>query len=330
MNDAIDRHIDHVRELTRRGGALDPCGATASIHNPAWFLPDGTPTSARRRLHATIRAESLAQTDGQAAPSPRVMILAGPPGAGKSTLREEELREEIAGHVLIDPDDIKTRLLKEAGADRSLEEFLTPQGVRALEAQGEKFFPLELSALVHMEAVQVARRLRGDAIRAGLPMVIDGVLSQPSEALALGGQFEAAGYSIDVVAADVPFEVSEHRIRERWREAYADTLAGKGDLLGGRWVPSDYARAMFDGPEGRSRSVVTAEQLANQVAAVDRYRVFRTAAVDAPTVLATDLARVRGKGPLIDREAAEAYRTTVGPPAHLRRRAQPRAQGYER
>ena len=330
MNDAIDRHIDHVRELTRRGGALDPRSPTASIHNRAWFLPDGTPTSARRRLHATIRAESLAQTDGEAAPSQRVMVLAGPPGAGKGTLREEELRGEIAGYVLIDADDIKTRLLQEARRDGSLEEFLTPQGVWDLEAQGEKFFPLELSALVHMEAVQVARRLRGDAIRAGLPMVIDGVFSQHSEALALGGQFEAVGYSIDVVAADVPFEVSEHRIRERWREAYVDTLAGKGDLLGGRWVPSDYARAMFDGPGGRSRSVVTAEQLANEVVAVDRYRVFRTPAVGAATVLATDLARVRGNRQLVDRGAAEAYRPAVDSPAHLRRRAQSRAQGYER
>lgn len=330
MNDAIDRHIDHVRELTRRGGALDPRGATASIHNRAWFLPDGTPASARRRLHATIRAESLAQTDGEAAPSRRVMILAGPPGAGKSTLRGKELRGEIAGYVLIDADDIKTRLLQEARRDGSLEEFLTPQGVRDLEAQGEKFFPLELSALVHMEAVQVARRLRGDAIRAGLPMVIDGVLSQPSEALALGGQFEAVGYSIDVVAADVPFEVSERRIRERWREAYAETLAGKGDLLGGRWVPSDYARAMFDGPEGRSRSVVTAERLANQVVAVDRYRVFRTPAVGAATFLAVDLARVRGNRQLIDREATEAYRTAFGRRDHRRPHTESRTEGYER
>lgn len=330
MNDAIDRHIDHVRELTRRGGALDPRGATASIHNPAWFLPDGTPTSARRRLHATIRAESLAQTDGEAAPSQRAMILAGPPGAGKSTLPEKELRDEIAGHVLIDADDIKTRLLQEARKDTSLEEFLTPQDVRDLEAHGEKFFPLELSALVHMEAVQIARRLRGDAIRAGLPMVIDGVLSQVTEALALGGQFEAAEYSIDVVVADVPFEVSEDRIRERWREAYAETLAGKGDLLGGRWVPSDYARAMFDGPEGRSRSVATAEQLANQVTAVDRYRVFRTPAVGAATVLAVDRARVRGRGPLVDREAAEAHRTAFGRPARRRPYTQSRTEGDER
>src|SRR5699024_9326154 len=148
VSEAIDRHIDHVRALTRRGGPLDPRGETASIHNPAWFWPDGTTTAARRRLHATIRAEILAGVDAEAEPSRRAMVLAGPPGAGKSTLRRGPLREEVAGYVLIDPDEIKTRLLQEARSDGSLESFLTPGAVRDLEAGGERFFPLELSALV--------------------------------------------------------------------------------------------------------------------------------------------------------------------------------------
>lgn len=306
MSDAIDRHIDYVRALTHRGAPLDPRGETASIRNPAWFLPDGTTTAARRRLHATIRAEILAATDSDTEAIRHAMILAGPPGAGKSTLRRGPLREEVAGHVLIDPDDIKTRLLQEARSDGSLEAFLTPGAVRDLEGSGERFFPLELSALVHIEATQIARRARADAIRAGLPMVVDGVLSQPAEAIALGRGFEAAEYTIDVVVADVPFEVSEHHIRHRWRKAYERTLAGEADLMGGRWVPSDYARAMFDGPQGRSRPVGAAKQLAAEVGAVRRYRLFRTDAVDAPTVLTTQLERARPDAPLIDTEGAGA------------------------
>lgn len=116
----------------------------------------------------------------------------------------------------IDPDAIKARLLQEARKDGSLEKFLVPEVVSDLEARGERFFPLELSALVHIEATQIARRVRGDTARAGLPMVIDGVLSQAEEAIVLGRGLEVAEYMIDVVVADVPFEVSEHHIRHRW------------------------------------------------------------------------------------------------------------------
>lgn len=328
MNDWIDRHIDHVRELTRRDGPLGTRAESASIHNPLWFHSPGVPRAARDRLHAQYVEDCLSGVEpGQ---SRHAMVMAGPPGAGKSTLRQGELADEVAGHVLIDPDEVKRFLLRQAERDGSLEEFLKPAAVRELEASGERFFPLELSALVHLEAVQIADVLREEALERGYPVVIDGVLSQREHAIAVGRQLEGAGYGVDVVAVDVPFEVSEHRIRSRWREAYVDTLEGKGDLLGGRWVPSDYARAMFDGPQGRSRSTVAAEQLAQEVGAVLRYRVFRTESVDAPAVLTTDVARVRAGSPLIDREAAQAHQAAFGAPAQLHRRAQSRSEGYER
>lgn len=326
MRDWIDRHIDHVRELTRRDGALATRAGTASLHNPVWFRAPGVPRAGRDRLHAQYVEERLAELE----PTQRrhAIVMAGPPGAGKSTLRTRELVDEVAGHVLIDPDEIKRFLLRQADEDGSLKGFLKPAAVRELEAVGERFFPLELSALVHVEAVQIADVLRIEALERGYPVVIDGVLSQRSQAVAVGRQLEGAGYGIDAVAVDVPFEVSEHRIRSRWREAYIDTLEGKGDLMGGRWVPSDYARAMFDGLDGRSRSAVAAEQLAHEVGAVDRYRVFRTESVAAPMVVTTDLARMRAGGPLVDREAANGHQAACGSATHHRRRAQP--EGFER
>src|SRR5690625_4521730 len=226
MTDAVDRHIDSVRELTRRGGPLDPRGATASINNPAWFRPDGTATSERRRLHRRIVSVLFAEAGDAGEPDRHAMVLAGPPGAGKSTLRQGPLSQELEGHVSIDVDDIKTMLLRDAVKDGSLEGFLKPEAVKNLEAQGERFFPLEMSALVHMEAAQIGLLARTDAMREGHPLVIDGVLSHPQEAVRMGEQFSAAGYDIDVVSMDVPFEVSEHNIRDRWRSAYEKTMEG--------------------------------------------------------------------------------------------------------
>lgn len=309
MSDAIDEHIEHVRELTRRHGLLDLDSPTASVHNPEWFV-GGRPLRARGRMHAEIIGSLL---DGADAEGRRhAFVLAGAPGAGKSHLCMHELSDEVAGHAHLDVDDVKAELLWRAERDQSYEEFLKPALVREYEARGERFFPLELSALVHREAAGIVDLARERALSAGLPVVIDGVLSNGDQAVALGRELEGAGYSIDVVCLDVAPEVSEHQIRHRWRKAYEETLAGHGDLMGGRWVPSSFAQQVLQGPGGRSLPAVGSERLADEVEAVSRYRVFTRAGVDDPTLLATDLSRVRAGGPLIDTEAARAYRTARG------------------
>lgn len=318
MSDSTEQHIDHVRALTRRNAPLDTRAPTASISNPDWFGPGGEPRAARRRMHRQYITERVAgiQPDQRR----HAVMLAGPPGAGKSHLRGHELAGAIEGHLLIDPDEIKGWLLRVAERDESLDAFLKPPAVRELERAGEKFFPMELSALVHMEAVQVADAMRGEAVRRGLPMVLDGVLSDADRALADARQLESAGYSLEVVCLDVAPAVSEHQIRQRWREAYEATLAGHGDLMGGRWVPSSFAQYVLNGPGGRSLPAISAERLAHEVEAVDRYRVFTRSSVDAPTVLAIDQTRVRPGAPMIETEAARAYRTAHGRAAPYRRR----------
>ncbi len=88
--------------------------------------------------------------------------------------------------MLLDVDDIKQNLLSIAESDSSYESFLKPPEVRRLEEAGERFFPLELSALVHREASAVADRARHRALSNGLPVVIDGVLSDDERAAAWG------------------------------------------------------------------------------------------------------------------------------------------------
>lgn len=87
---------------------------------------------------------------------------------------------------------------------------------------------------------------------------------------------------IEVVDVEVPYEISAVRIAGRWRESYEKALAGE-NALGGRWVPSEYAHDVYDGPGGLSKPEAVARALAEQCSAVDRYRVWRTTAEGTAT-----------------------------------------------
>ncbi len=265
--------METVRELSKPGQALAPDAPTATINNPAWWV-DGEVTPARRRLHRRLLTEARA-----AAPDVeqkrQAIILAGPPGAGKSTVLDDLLGEHRSAYLIVDADEFKRALLHEAQADGSYDAWLMPVTVREREAAGERFYPLELAALVHEESSYLAKALRSDAIEAGDNLVIDAVLSSEAAALALGQALDAAGYDVQVIDVEVPYELSEARIRGRWEHAYASALEG-GDSLGGRWVPSEYAREVFGGPKGTSLPETAARILAEECPAVTRYRVFRT------------------------------------------------------
>ncbi len=74
VNSPVERHIELVRELTRRSGPLDlDAPPTASVNNPEWFDEYGHPVASRciplhpvasrRSLHASIVASLLASAD---------------------------------------------------------------------------------------------------------------------------------------------------------------------------------------------------------------------------------------------------------------------------
>ncbi|MGP5695156.1 zeta toxin family protein [Brachybacterium alimentarium] len=128
---------------------------------------------------------------------------------------------------------------------------------------------------MHQESSYLSKALRARAIAAGDNIIVDTVLAGEGSAITLGDQLAQAGYMVQVVDVEVPFALSEQRIRSRWEKEYVAALES-GEGLGGRWVPSEYARDVFDGPEGHSKPEHTARLLAERCPAVADYRVYRT------------------------------------------------------
>jgi predicted ABC-type ATPase len=240
----------------------------------------------------------------------RAVVLAGPPGAGKTSTRERALGDAATGFLVIDADEFKKRLLKEAIADKSYESWIKPAAVRELEAAGERFHPMELSSLVHTESSILADKQRARALRGGQNVVIDTVLSSDTKARQIMGELERAGYDVQVVDVEVPREVSEERIQERWRKG--NERAERGEGLGGRWVPSEFGAWVYGEPGGGSRPEANARMVAEESPAVSRYRVYRKTAEQeredprAPAVLETDMSRATRGGPLVPTRSGSA------------------------
>lgn len=310
-------HIELVRALSRSGGPLDKDGPNATTSNPAWFRPGGLPHRERRQLHSRLLDEVRAQTP-TAVQEGRALVLAGPPGAGKGRIAETILGDQLRGYVNVDADEFKKLLLGQAIADGSYESFIKPAAVRELEAAGERFYPLELAALVHNESGDLAAALREDLIAQGTNVVVDTVLGTVPSATRLSEQLTQAGYVVTLVDVEVPFEVSEDRIRQRWQEAMTEAEAGVADALGGRWVPSSFARPLFETSHGRAASQDVAERFAQTCPVVVRYERFFTSETEhreslqsgrpAVPVKEVHRERVRAGGPLMSPVETATYR----------------------
>lgn len=249
----------------------------------------------------------------------KAIILAGPPGAGKSTVVESLIVDSktLPEHWLtIDPDGFKDALLRRARLDGSYDSYLMPDEVRDLEAAGERFYPRELATLVHGESAILARKAIKGALERGDNIVIDGTLSGLKNARMQLDALQGAGYDVMVVDVETTQAISEARIIERWERGYLDAkngaAAGLDAWLGGRWVLPSYPSALYSAP-GDEESICAgnAASVAADYGCVSEYVVYRVVDKNSGPVLDFKHGRSKPGAPLVDSETLAAVRTAA-------------------
>jgi predicted ABC-type ATPase len=299
-------HAAHLERLCVDGGPLTAESPHATTNNPEWFTRSGgqfAPTAARAELHRRLLGESEA-AHPHVRQDREAIVLAGPPGAGKSTAQADLIATtgRPADHFrVVNADDFKDKLLLQAMDDGSYERHLMPPEVRRAQAAGERFYPRELASLVHEESSLLAKSAIRDSIRRGDNLVVDGTLSGQKSAGKLFEQLEKAGYKVTVASVEAPRSATQSRIAGRWRGGYkrSETGTAKTPLdakLGGRWVPGGLTTSLY--PHGPRQSVCrdVAEWARQRFPAVQQLQRYRINAVGTPTLeqkpaMATSAAR---------------------------------------
>ncbi|MEE2061601.1 zeta toxin family protein [Rhodococcus artemisiae] len=284
-----DRRI-YLASLSTGDGPLQPDAPHATVNNRRWFRRiDGAPvpTSARRRLHEQI-LEQWRAANPHVARERSAIVMAGPPGAGKSSTHEHLFRgRDPRRWRELDADVFKRYLLEAALADGTFEELVPPE-LRAAPGEGSRFYPFELSALVHRESTDfLFAAAQRDAVADGENLIIDGTLAWKGHAERLLTHLQQAGYTIHVVDVEAPQHVAAERIVTRWRHGLLGALGDPADppaRLGGRWVPATAVDALFTEfrePDhlplhGRSVTQVNALEVSEAHTAVGCYDLYRT------------------------------------------------------
>ena len=213
----------HINELAQNVNAIDDALEASCPGYSKWItgldgladprsIKDGTLTQyagddARHALHDVLVALAVAGSDpGQ--DTLEAILTMGAPGSGKSSALNQ-LGLCQADVVLIDPDEFKKHLVEYQAAIAADDTLAADR--------------------VHRESSMLAKRARDEAIATRRDICIDGVLSKRDAAIELIDRLHAAGYTITLVAADVPFDVAYERVIARGEQT-------------GRFVPYDYAK----------------------------------------------------------------------------------------
>lgn len=331
-------HRATLERLGAAGGPLTAQSATATTQNPEWFnVRRGEPRQERRRLHSEILAR-FTEAHLEVRKDKKAIVLAGPPGAGKSTAQDalvKETRTRPEQWLPINPDDFKDLLLQQARADGSYEGFLVPAEVRELEATGEKFYPRELVALVHTESSILAKTARNEALKDGKNLIIDGTLGNEKQARILLDKLASAGYDVMVADVETTLTVSESRTMGRWERGYLEaengTATGIDAELGGRWVPQSFPASLFTTPvDKESQCAANAAAVAADYGCVSEYVVYRVTDKNSGPVLDTRRGRTKPDGPLVDADTLAAVRTAAPSRANPAKRRPSSGSYFER
>lgn len=312
----IEQHWQSLMALSEPGQVLAADSPYATVKNPKWYGSRG-PTAERRQLHDQILADFLAEKP-DVGHDRIAVIMAGPPGAGKTTIRKQVLDQigatEDHFHI-IDADNFKDALLQHAIDDGTYETDIKPPEVKQLETQGELFYPRELASLVHEESSDLARRARKDAMVSGENFVLDGVLSNPDKAVQLGQDLAAAHYRVHVVDVEVSEAQSRAAVARRWREGRIAAAQGI-DTLGGRIVPNTVLTPLFHTMKQTTMPHEASQQLATTGPTIESFWRWRRPEQDWDhPILETSMTRATPDSDLAPRKPPmPTVTSTVHPP----------------
>lgn len=239
-------HVAALRALTAVGGAIDAAAPTATENNPLFFIGPGLPTAARAILHKQILDEFFAEKPGVVRDYTAI-VMAGPPGAGKSSAQHDHIPPADEGlWRIIDADDFKKRLLKKMTANGQYTG-LIPVVVQQRIAEGEPFFAGEFAALVHEESSILAGQAAQRALHRGERVLLDGVNGTKTKLQTRFNELTANGYSkIQFIVVDGPKPVTRARVEHRHITHYDNALGGDSEAAyDARFVPEYVTDALY-------------------------------------------------------------------------------------
>ncbi|WP_228989847.1 zeta toxin family protein [Streptomyces sp. DH8] len=184
-----------------------------------------------------------------------VLLTAGAPGAGKSTVQhrlgswqseDSELGRlltsthglRLEDYVVLDPDEFKRALFEAGGLPR-----LSPE--RTALSFGRELTPAEMSGLLHREASYLRDQVQEWARAEGCNLLLDATLANEADSTTLLGALARDGYDQRVIlSVEVPLETALTQNASRWQTGRIAHEQGE-DPYGGRMAPQEMIRALY-------------------------------------------------------------------------------------
>lgn len=283
----VEDHYKLIQELYQT--ELSTNAPTATINNPAWFKHTQGAlivTESRKDLHFCIY-ETLLAGYQPAQQTPTAILLAGPPGSGKSTSlntifasQDNQITNGLdrSDFVVIDADEIKSLLIDQARKDGTLESFIKSQAIHQREAGGEIFSDLDFSSLVHAESSLIADNLTKRAIQNNYNVIIDQVGAKEVSVRDSVNLLKDNGFSISVVKISASREFSLASTYSRYARSW---LEGKT----ARRVPTEVVEGIYTADGTPKPDLVYQSLLSDKPCPIGVYRGFEAKILGEPPTL---------------------------------------------